>query len=294
MTLQMDATKKSSSNVTTLQKTNNRRIATNYPRGYGCYETSNSTNAKKNSTSQYTTSEEVKKARKVERRSRKIAKFKKKMTKIFKELKTVFTTASDGKYCSKSNASNPFYNKVNWYWDIRKWFPVILIAFIIVAKVCSPKAEPIPEFEPVNIPAEVYIEETVTEETTEPTIAQDEIEIIELARLADTCARRYGDEVKRTVMWVVINRVEDHSKGYGKSLLEEIARPKQWQEYDPEGSYTQTTLDIAREVYTTWKTDGPRPMYNDMIFFAFNNDGSVTVRNDFKTSNRTNTMTFGP
>lgn len=293
----MDATKKSSSNANALQKTNNRK-GVKYPRGYGCYGTSNSTNVKKSSTAQSTantTSEEVKKARKAERRSRKIAKIKKQVSKLIQQLKSSFSTTSDGKYC-KSGAKPPFYNKVNWYWDIRKWIPVIMIAFIITVKVCSPNGESTPELEAVDntpAPVQVYEEET-TEETTEPTIPQDEIEIIELARLADTCARRYGDDVKRTVMWVVINRVEDHSKGYGKSLLEEISRPKQWQEYNPDGSYTQSTLDIAREVYTTWKTDGPRPMYNDMIFFAFNADGSVTVRNDFKTSNRTNTMTFGP
>lgn len=298
----MDATNKSV-NKTNTQKTlktsnnthngaiysdNGRSVST--PKQYGSFE------SKKSSS---TTPDDVKKARKNDRKSRKIAKMKKSIHKFGKNVKETFkyTGGSNGKYCSTKSENGTFYNDVKWFWDIRKWIPILLVVFIFSIKIVNTKDD-ISTFDDATNPEVIAAVEEIptepaTEETTEPTLPIEEQEVIALARLADTCARRYGDDVKRIVMWVAINRSEDRANGYGGSLLEEINRPKQWQEYNPDGAYTASTLEIARDVYDTWKSNGPRPMYNDMIFFAFNADGTITVRNKFKTDKRTNTMIFG-
>lgn len=298
----MDATNKSinktnntQKNVKTNNTTRNGVIYTDNGRSVSTPKQHGSFDSKKSIS---TTPDDVKKARKDERRSRKIAKMKKALRKFGKKMKETFkyTRNSNGKYCSNKSENGTFYHDVKWFWDIRKWIPILIVVFIFSIKSVNTKDD-VPVFEGTDHEVVAAIDgiptEPVTEEATEPTLPIEEQEVIALARLADTCARRYSDDVKRIVMWVAINRSEDRANGYGGSLLEEINRPKQWQEYNPEGSYTDSTLEIARDVYNTWKSGGPRPMYNDMIFFAFNADGTITVRNKFKTDKRTNTLIFG-
>ena len=134
--------------------------------------------------------------------------------------------------------------------------------------------------------------ETIAE-TEPPTEAQQDSEAVALARLADSVARGRSDEVKRIVMWVAINRSEDRSHGYGLSLLEEIARPKQWQEYSPDANYLESTLRLAEEVLEVRDSGGARPIYGDMLWFVLNNDGSITVRNQFQVSKNRSEATFG-
>lgn len=130
-------------------------------------------------------------------------------------------------------------------------------------------------------------------ETTEPTEAIQDSEAVALARLADAVARGRSDEVKRIVMWVAINRSEDRSHGYGLSLLGEIARPKQWQEYTPDANYLESTLRLAEEVLDTRDSGGARPIYGDMLWFVLNSDGSITVRNQFQMAKNRSEATFG-
>lgn len=185
-------------------------------------------------------------------------------------------------------------NDVKWYWDLKKWSPVLIILLLIsyVSGCNNGKEEQIAYYE--TMPAEtVYIR--VTEEPTEPAETEPTLdeEAVALAILADTSASGKSDEVKTILMWVAINRVEDRSNGYGSSLIEEINRPKQWQGYNPKGMYLQSTYDLALEVLNTWRNNGPRPIYNDMLWSVYNSDGSITVRNRFNSSKGRNEQTFG-
>lgn len=193
---------------------------------------------------------------------------------------------------------NELYSKINkndvkWYWDLKKWLPAFIIILIVIYAIGYNKgeAEQIAYYE--SLPAEtVYIEvtrETEPQETTEPALDD---EAVALAILADTSAAGKSDTVKRILMWVAINRVEDRSNGYGGTLIEEINRPRQWQEYDPEGMYLQSTYDIAVEVLETWRTNGPRPIYNDMLWSVYNSDGSITIRNRFRDTKGRSEQTF--
>lgn len=182
---------------------------------------------------------------------------------------------------------------VKWYWDLKKWSPVFVIVAIIIYTIGYNKGEAkqIAYFE--TLPAEtVYIEvanEIAPPETTELILDH---EAVALSILADTSAAGKSDTVKRILMWVAINRVEDSNNGYGGTLLEEIARPKQWQGYDPEGMYLQSTYDIAIDVLETWRNNGPRPIYNDMLWSVYNSDGSITIRNRFNDTKGRNEQTF--
>ena len=202
--------------------------------------------------------------------------------------------SGNGKYCEDRKKTESA-KKVNWYWDVRIWLPVfaIIIAaimFFYQAKVAKVSQE-----------AEIYFNERIATkasvedvvETTAPTEAPQDTEAVALARLADSVAKGRSDEVKRIVMWVAINRSEDRSNGYGLSLLDEIARPKQWQEYSPDAKYLESTLKIAEEVLETRDNGGARPIYGDMLWFILNNDGSITVRNQFQLGKNRSETTFG-
>ena len=82
-------------------------------------------------------------------------------------------------------------------------------------------------------------------------------------------------------MWLVINRSENWLNGYGKSLMDEIARPDQWQGYDPETEYSQETYELAKKVLKTWVNGELRPVDEDMLWLVLNDNGSITVRNKF-------------
>lgn len=201
--------------------------------------------------------------------------------------------SSNGKYCKDKKATPP--RKVSWYWDVRIWLPVFVI--LVAAVIGSYQSK----IERITMESELYFEERATEEdrvekvaeTEAPTEAPQESEAVALARLADSVARGRSDEVKRIVMWVAINRSEDRSNGYGLSLLEEIARPKQWQEYSPDANYLESTLKLAEEVIEIRDSGGARPIYGDMLWFVLNNDGSITVRNQFQLSKNRSEATFG-
>lgn len=204
--------------------------------------------------------------------------------------------SSSGKYCREGDKrfSAP---KVLWYYDVRIWLPVFVIIILSVIGVYQARLNTVIR-DAASAKTEAVTEalksaEAQSEEIVAPTETVDDSEIVALARLADSVGRGRSDDVKRIIMWVAINRSEDRSHGYGLTLLGEIARPKQWQEYTPDATYLESTLKLAQEVYETWQTGGPRPIYSDMLWFILNDDGSITVRNQFQQSKNRAEATFG-
>ena len=165
---------------------------------------------------------------------------------------------------------------VRWYYDIRLWSPLILL-LLILALLPGKKAEKTPE---ETIP-EITAVETLPQEDTAPTEEPVIPEAEALARLADTVGAGRSDNVKTVIMWVAINRSEDRANGYGQSLLDEIARPNQWQGYDETALYTDKTYAIAKQVLEIQANGSLRPLDSDMLWFILNDDGSITVRNQF-------------
>lgn len=165
---------------------------------------------------------------------------------------------------------------VRWYYDIRLWSPLLLVLFIL-ALLPGKKAEQ----KPVETIPAVTVVQTMPVEETAP--AEEEVipEAEALARLADCVGAGRSDNVKTVIMWVAINRSEDRANGYGQSLLDEIARPNQWQDYDPTALYNEGTYEMAKQVLETQATGGLRPVDSDMLWFVLNNDGSITLRNQF-------------
>lgn len=192
-------------------------------------------------------------------------------------------TQKEGKF---QKGSVVFGNRTKWYWDVRVWLPVILVLFVA----SMARKEKVVEYVEVEVP--VYVSQ-MAEDAEGSYTNTDEEKIIAMARFADSVARGRPAEVKRIIMWVLINRSEDRSNGYGGTLMEELARPKQWQEYDPEAVYLESTYQLAREVYQTWQSGGARPIYPDMLWFILNGDGSITVRNQFKVGPNRVEATFG-
>ncbi len=165
---------------------------------------------------------------------------------------------------------------VRWYFDIRLWSPLILLVLILA--LALPRGGKQAQVE--ALPTEPAVSETqeATEPPTEPPV---NAEAAALARLADSVGYGRSDNVKTVIMWVAINRSEDRSNGYGQSLLDEIARPNQWQGYDENIAYSEHTYEIALNVLETQATGGLRPLDNDMLWLVLNDDGSVTLRNQF-------------
>ncbi len=163
---------------------------------------------------------------------------------------------------------------VRWYYDIRLWSPLILL-LLILALLPGKKAEVQPE------PTEPDISTVETTEDTTPTEAPINQEAAALARLADSVGAGRSDNVKTIIMWVAVNRSEDRANGYGQSLIDEIARPNQWQGYDENAPYTDGTYAMALSVLDTQARGGLRPLDSDMLWFVLNDDGSITLRNQF-------------
>lgn len=165
---------------------------------------------------------------------------------------------------------------VRWYYDVRLWSPLILL-LLILALLPGKKdtAEPAE-----TTPALSVVETQPTEDTT-PTEEAVIPEAAALAKLADSVGAGRSDNVKTIIMWVAINRSEDRANGYGQSLLDEIARPNQWQGYDENAPYTDGTYAMAKEVLAIQARGGLRPLDSDMLWFVLNDDGSITLRNQF-------------
>ena len=163
---------------------------------------------------------------------------------------------------------------VRWYYDIRLWSPLILL-LLILALLPGKQAAKTPEETVPEVTAVETLPETApTEEAVIPEAAA-------LARLADSVGAGRSENVKTVIMWVAINRSEDRANGYGQSLLDEIARPNQWQGYDENVRYSDTTYAIAKQVLEIQKNGGLRPLDSDMLWFILNDDGSITLRNQF-------------
>lgn len=165
---------------------------------------------------------------------------------------------------------------VKWYFDIRLWSPLILLLLILALLPGRSKSETPAETTPET---EAAVMETEPEVTEPPTVEPLDPRAEALARLADTVGAGRSDNVKTVIMWVAINREEDRANGYGKDLLEEIARPSQWQGYDENASYTDHTYDIAKQVLEIQASGALRPVDSDMLWFVLNDDGSITLRN---------------
>ena len=165
---------------------------------------------------------------------------------------------------------------VRWYYDIRLWSPLILLLFILALlpgkQTQKAPAETIPE---------VTAMETLSIEETTPTEEAVIPEAAALATLADSVGAGRSDNVKTVIMWVAVNRSEDRANGYGQSLLTEIARPNQWQGYDETTPYSDSTYAIAKQVLETQANGSLRPLDSDMLWFILNDNGSITVRNQF-------------
>ena len=130
---------------------------------------------------------------------------------------------------------------VRWYYDIRLWSPLLLL-ILILALLPGKKQDPAVQDPTPDISA---VETQPTEEQTEPTQEPVNEEAAALARLADSVGAGRSDNVKTIIMWVAINRSEDRANGYGQSLIDEIARPNQWQGYDENAPYSAGTYAMA-------------------------------------------------
>lgn len=184
-------------------------------------------------------------------------------------------------------------NDVKWYWDIRLWAPLLIILFIIALwpspKSAAPAQMEVPQQVQEEVQQEIVPEDTVPVETV-PEARNPEAEA--LARLADTVGAGRTDNVKIVIMWVAINRSEDRANGYGKSLEEEISRANQWQFYDENAKYGEGTYMLAQDVLKVARSNGLRPVENDMLWFVLNDNGSITVRNQFNFNKNTNQKTY--
>ena len=136
-----------------------------------------------------------------------------------------------------------------------------------------------PQYQPPETTPPPTTEPTEPETTEPPTEEPIDPKAEALARLADTVGAGRSDNVKTVIMWVAINREEDRANGYGKTLLEEIARPSQWQGYDENAAYTDRTYEIAKQVLEIQATGALRPVDSDMLWFVLNDNGSITLRN---------------
>ena len=165
---------------------------------------------------------------------------------------------------------------VRWYYDVRLWSPLILLLLILALLPGKKEVQELVEETP-----EISMVETQPTEDTTPTEEAVIPEAAALARLADSVGSGRSDNVKTIIMWVAINRSEDRANGYGQSLLDEIARPNQWQGYDENAPYTSGTYAMAKEVLEIQARGGLRPLDSDMLWFVLNDDGSVTLRNQF-------------
>ena len=173
---------------------------------------------------------------------------------------------------------------VRWYYDIRLWSPLILLLFILALVLPGKKEDKKLE---ETVPVVTVMQTLPVEEDTVPTEAPVNPEAAALARLADTVGAGRSDNVKTVIMWVAINRSEDLYNGYGQTLLVEIARPNQWQGYDEGAEYSEETYEMAQQILSTQAKGGLRPVDKDMLWFVLNNNGSITVRNQFTaTANR--------
>lgn len=166
---------------------------------------------------------------------------------------------------------------VRWYYDIRLWSPLILLLLILA--LVSGRGEK--QVDTSALPTDPAVSESQPVEVTTPTEPEINQDAAALARLADSVGQGRSDNVKTIIMWVAINRSEDRANGYGQSLQEEIARPNQWQGYDSNFAYNDTTYEIALEVLETQANGGLRPLDSDMLWLVLNDDGSVTLRNQF-------------
>lgn len=166
---------------------------------------------------------------------------------------------------------------VRWYYDIRLWSPLLLL-ILILALLPGKKQDPAVQDPTPDISS---VETQPTEEQTEPTQEPVNEEAAALARLADSVGAGRSDNVKTIIMWVAINRSEDRANGYGQSLIDEIARPNQWQGYDENAPYSAGTYAMALNVLDTQARGGLRPLDSDMLWLVLNDDGSVTLRNQF-------------
>ena len=165
---------------------------------------------------------------------------------------------------------------VRWYYDIRLWSPLILLLLILAMLPGKQEVK-----ESVETAPEASVTETLPVEDTTPTEEQVVPEAEALARLADSVGMGRSDNVKTVIMWVAINRSEDRANGYGQSLLDEIARPNQWQGYDAAASYSDKTYAMAQQVLEIQKNGSLRPVDSDMLWFVLNDDGSIPLRNQF-------------
>lgn len=168
---------------------------------------------------------------------------------------------------------------VRWYYDIRLWSPLLLLILILALVLPGRGTSEMQHQAEETVPV-VMETEPVTEAAPEPIIPEAEA----LARLADTVAKGRSKNAKIIVMWVAINRSEDNANGYGLSLMEEIARPNQWQFYDENAPYSQTSYDLAKEVLEIQRNGDLRPIDPDMLWLVLNDNGSITVRNKFVAS----------
>ena len=165
---------------------------------------------------------------------------------------------------------------MRWYYDVRLWSPLILLLLILAILPGKGTTKTTEETLPVAVAVEV-----LTEADTTPTEEAVIPEAAALARLADSVGAGRSDNVKTVIMWVAVNRSEDRANGYGQSLLTEIDRPSQWQGYDGTIAYTDETYAMAKQVLETQAKGSLRPLDSDMLWFILNDNGSITVRNQF-------------
>lgn len=123
------------------------------------------------------------------------------------------------------------------------------------------------------------------EQTEEPIVSNKQVEEAEyVARVMYGMARNHATQHQQTVVWCVLNRVDDSR--FPDSIIEVCQQPSQWVGYDDSNPVLEDMYQTAYKMISSWRNGIHRPMDIGYVFAERTTDG-IILRNTYEITART-------
>lgn len=156
---------------------------------------------------------------------------------------------------------------------------VFILCLVITARITD-------QTQPVRIDkAATSLGDIITPEQEAPVEPDGQVEEAEeVARVMYGMARNHASQHQQTVVWCVLNRVDDSR--FPDSIIEVCRQSQQWVGYSEDNPVLEDMYQTAYRMITEWRNGAHRPMDTSYVFAERTAD-SIILRNTYEISGRT-------
>lgn len=177
--------------------------------------------------------------------------------------------------------------------SVENYIFVMLLSFtaaVIMARIADDRLAP----QSVDIAAVPVVANIIADELGfEPAPAAETVDAdaVAMAKVIYGTCRYNSVDAQRSVCYLILNRVD--SPQFPSTIREVCEQPNQWMGYADDNPVVEETYELCKETIKAWRNNEIRPFGKDFVFFVWNGNDSITLRNTYEKTANTRCIQVG-